>query len=121
MFGADELGKPGFPRAVTVASVDLGREGGVEVAADPPPQCRCGMIIRQRLAVDCGAQELFGVDPGIVRLRPTGRPEWVRNCRFLRSVRAVRPAVATPARRARQLQATASSSRRCHIRAALCR
>ena len=40
------------------------REGGVEVAADPPPQCRCGMIIRQRLAVGCGAQELFGVDPG---------------------------------------------------------
>ena len=31
------------------------REGWVEMAADPPPQCRCGVIIRQRLAVGCAS------------------------------------------------------------------
>src|SRR5688500_16428812 len=49
-------------------SADL---GWVEVSADPPPQSRCSVIIRQRLAVRRRAQQLSGVDPGT---RDCGQP-----------------------------------------------
>ncbi len=63
MFSAEELGKPGFPGGRDGVPVHSGQEGGGEVSADPPPQCRCSVIIRQRLAVGCRAQELSGFDP----------------------------------------------------------
>ena len=63
-FGADNLGKPGFACGRDGGgTVDSGQEGGVEVSADPPPQCRCSVIIRQWPAVHCRTQELSDIDP----------------------------------------------------------
>src|SRR5215217_749190 len=77
-FSADKFGKPGFPRARgRGVAVRSGQEAGVEVAADPPPQCRCSMIIRQRPAVDCRTQELSGVDPST---RDYGQPPGQSRC-----------------------------------------
>src|SRR4029453_2709588 len=63
--GTDELGKSGFPRVgESGVAVDVGGEGRGEVAADAPPQRRCGMIIRQWLADCCRIKELPGVLSG---------------------------------------------------------
>jgi hypothetical protein len=34
------------------------------MTVDPPPQRRCGMIVRYRLFEHSRAQQLFGVHPG---------------------------------------------------------
>jgi hypothetical protein len=63
-FSADNFGKPGFARGRDGGvTVPWGQEGGVEVSADPPPQHRSRVIIRQRPAVGCRTQQLSGVDP----------------------------------------------------------
>jgi hypothetical protein len=61
----DELSKSGFPRVgESGVAVDLGGQGRGQPAADPPPQRRCSMVIRQRLADHCRAQELISADAG---------------------------------------------------------
>jgi hypothetical protein len=42
---------------------DLDGYGWAEASADPPPECRGSMFIRQRLADYGSAQQLFGVYP----------------------------------------------------------
>src|SRR4029453_10280134 len=57
-FSADNFGKPGFARGGGGGvAVPWGQEGGVEVSADPPPQHRSRVIIRQRPAVGCRTQQ----------------------------------------------------------------
>jgi hypothetical protein len=77
-FGADNLGKPGFACGRDGGgTVDSGQEGGVEVSADPPPQCRCSVIIRQRSAVRGRTQELSDIDSGT---RDSGQPAGQNRC-----------------------------------------